>query len=119
MSSKETTHPHLSRINTIRLSQGELHAILQSRAVLSFLDARTIDGVIYETFQEVAITLLGIDLARPVFSHGQFYTALSCVRHRSHARIRLRPGETTTTNVTYDTMNSSFSICNKYLITYN
>lgn len=32
-------------------------AILQSQSALSFLDAHTINGVIYETFQEAAITL--------------------------------------------------------------
>lgn len=34
-----------------------MHAILQSRPALSFLDARTINGVVYETFQEAAIAL--------------------------------------------------------------
>ena len=55
---RDATHPHLSRINSVRPSQGELfylRAILQSRPALSFLDARTINGVTYETFQEAAI----------------------------------------------------------------
>ena len=57
---RDAMHPHLSRINSVHPSQGELfylRAILQSRAALSFLDARTVNAVIYETFQEAAIAL--------------------------------------------------------------
>jgi hypothetical protein len=55
----------------------------------------------FNSCQGLTLDILGVDLTRPVFSHGQLYTALSRIRHRSHAKIRLRPGETTTTNVTY------------------
>ena len=55
----------------------------------------------FNSCQGLTLDCVGIDLTRPVFSHGQLYTALSRIRHRSHARVRLRPGETTTTNVTY------------------
>lgn len=44
---------------------------------------------------------IGIDLTRPVFTHGQLYTALSRVRCRTDAKVRLRAGESTTTNITY------------------
>lgn len=44
---------------------------------------------------------IGIDLTRPVFTHGQLYTALSRVRRRTDAKVRLRTGESTTTNITY------------------
>ena len=57
---RDPTHPHLSRIDPVRPSQGELfylRAILQSRAVLSFVDARTVNGHVYETFQQTAIAL--------------------------------------------------------------
>ena len=57
---RDVTHPHLSQINPVCPSQGELfylRAILQFRPALSFLDARTVNGQIYETFQEVAIAL--------------------------------------------------------------
>ena len=55
----------------------------------------------FNSCQGLTLDCVGIDLTRPVFSHGQLYTALSRIRHRTHARVRLRPGETTTTNVTY------------------
>ena len=57
---RDIAHPHLSRINPVRPSQGELfylRAILQSRPVLSFIDARTVNDEVYETFQEAAIAL--------------------------------------------------------------
>ena len=57
---RDVAHPHLSRINAVRPSQGELfylRAILQSRPALSFVDARTVNGQIYETFQEAAVAL--------------------------------------------------------------
>jgi hypothetical protein len=55
----------------------------------------------FNSCQGLTLDILGVDLTRPVFSHGQLYTALSRIRHRTHAKIRLRPGETSTTNVTY------------------
>ncbi|KAF7344341.1 ATP-dependent DNA helicase [Mycena sanguinolenta] len=55
----------------------------------------------FNSCQGLTLDVLGVDLTRPVFSHGQLYTALSRIRHRDHAKVRLRPGENTTTNVTY------------------
>jgi hypothetical protein len=43
----------------------------------------------------------GIGLTRPVFTHGQIYTALFSVRRRNDAKERLRAREGTTTNITY------------------
>ena len=57
---RDPLHTHLSRVDAIRPSQGELfylHAILQSRATLSFVDAHTVNNVIHQTFQEAAIAL--------------------------------------------------------------
>ena len=56
----------------------------------------------FNSCQGLTLDIVGVDLTRPVFSHGQLYTALSRIRHHSHAKIRLRPEETTTTNVTYE-----------------
>jgi ATP-dependent DNA helicase PIF1 len=50
----------------------------------------------------LTLDVLGVDLTRPVFGHGQLYTALSRIRHRSHARVRLRPGQSKTKNITYE-----------------
>jgi ATP-dependent DNA helicase PIF1 len=55
----------------------------------------------FNSCQGMTLTTLGIDLTRDVFSHGQLYTALSRVRRRQDARVRLRHGEQTTLNVTY------------------
>ncbi|OSX66535.1 hypothetical protein POSPLADRAFT_1131752 [Postia placenta MAD-698-R-SB12] len=55
----------------------------------------------FNSCQGLTLDVVGVDLTRPVFSHGQLYTALSRIRHRSHARVRLRPGHTYTQNVTY------------------
>ena len=57
---RDPMHAHLSRVDTIRPSQGELfylRAILQSRPALSFINTRTVNGVIHQTFQEAAIAL--------------------------------------------------------------
>ncbi|EPS96288.1 hypothetical protein FOMPIDRAFT_39513 [Fomitopsis schrenkii] len=55
----------------------------------------------FNSCQGLTLDTVGVDLTRPVFSHGQLYTALSRIRHRSHARVRLRPGHSMTRNVTY------------------
>ena len=55
----------------------------------------------FNSCQGLTLDVVGVDLTWPVFSHGQLYTALSCIRHHSHAKVRLHPGETTTPNVTY------------------
>jgi len=57
---RDVAHPHLTQIDSVRPSQGELfylHAILQSRPALSFIDTRTVNGNIYETFQQATIAL--------------------------------------------------------------
>ncbi|KAJ6540535.1 hypothetical protein B0H19DRAFT_871932, partial [Mycena capillaripes] len=56
---------------------------------------------VFNSCQGWMFDILGVDLTQPVFSHIQLYTALSRVQHRNHAMIRLRPVESTTTNVTY------------------
>lgn len=55
----------------------------------------------FNSCQGLTLDVVGVDLTRPVFSHGQLYTALSRIRHRSHARVRVRRGQTMTKNVTY------------------
>jgi hypothetical protein len=55
----------------------------------------------FNSCQGLTLDVVGVDLTRPVFSHGQLYTALSRIRHHSHAKVCLRLGETTTLNVTY------------------
>ena len=55
----------------------------------------------FNSCQGLTLDIVGVDLTRPVFSHGQLYTALSHIRHHSHAKVHLCPGETTTPNVTY------------------
>ena len=55
----------------------------------------------FNSCQGLTLNRIAIDLTFPVFSHGQLYTALSRIRHRSHAIFLLRPGETTTSNVTF------------------
>ena len=55
----------------------------------------------FNSCQGLTLDIVGVDLTRPVFSHGQLYTALSRIRHHNHAKVRLRPGESMTPNVTY------------------
>lgn len=55
----------------------------------------------FNSCQGLTLDFVGLDLTRPVFSHGQLYTALSRIRHRSHAKVRLRRGQMKTRNVTY------------------
>jgi hypothetical protein len=72
------------------------HTLLRKQFPLAASYATT-----FNSCQGLTLNRLGVDLTRPVFSHGQLYTALSRIRHRSHARVRLPPGTTSTTNVTY------------------
>lgn len=56
----------------------------------------------FNSCQGLTLDRIGVDLTTPVFAHGQLYTAMSRIRHRDHARVRLPVGETSTTNVTYN-----------------
>nr|VWP00470.1 Ubiquitin carboxyl-terminal hydrolase 7 [Ganoderma boninense] len=73
------------------------HTLLRSQFPLAPAYATT-----FNSCQGLTLDRIAVDLIRPVFSHGQLYTALSRIRHRSHARVRLPPGETTTPNITYN-----------------
>lgn len=55
----------------------------------------------FNSCQGLTLDSVGVDLTVPVFSHGQLYTAMSRIRQRNHARVRLPSGQTSTTNVTY------------------
>jgi hypothetical protein len=77
-----------------RLPSG--HTLLRRQFPLAPAYATT-----FNSCQGLTLDIAGIDLTRSVFSHGQLYTALSRVRHHSNVKVRLRPGETTTPNVTY------------------
>ena len=72
------------------------HTLLHRQFPLSPAYATT-----FNSCQGLTLDVVGVDLTRPVFSHGQLYTALSRIQHHSNAKVRLRPGETTTPNITY------------------
>jgi len=56
----------------------------------------------FHSCQGLTLDCVGVDLTQDVFTHGQLYTALSRIRHRSDAIVRLPTSEySTTTNVTY------------------
>lgn len=56
----------------------------------------------FNSCQRLTLDSVGVDLNRPVFSHGQLYTTLSQIHHQSHTKVCLRLGKTTTQNVTYN-----------------
>jgi hypothetical protein len=49
---RDTSHPHLSRLQSVRLTDGDVFYL---RAIHSFQDALCVDGLEYCTFQEAAI----------------------------------------------------------------
>jgi len=51
----------------------------------------------FNSCQGMTLDKISIDLVKPVFSHGQLYTALSTIRNRNDVKICLRAEETTTT----------------------
>ncbi|KAI6028202.1 hypothetical protein EDC04DRAFT_2716298 [Pisolithus marmoratus] len=55
----------------------------------------------FNSCQGLTLDCVGVDLTKPVFSHGQLYTAFSCICHRNHAHILLPANNNTTTNVTF------------------
>jgi len=56
----------------------------------------------FHSCQGLTLDCVGVDLTQDVFTHGQLYTALSRIRHRSDAIVRLPTLEhSCTTNVTY------------------
>ena len=85
--------PRISFTNTLSSS----HTLLRRQFPLAPAYATT-----FNSCQGLTLDIVGVDLTRPVFSHGQLYTALSRIRHRSHTKIRLKPDQNTTINVTYN-----------------
>jgi ATP-dependent DNA helicase PIF1 len=56
----------------------------------------------FNSCQGLTLDIAGVDLTRPVFSHGQLYTALSRVRDRHHVRVLLPQGCTVMENIVYE-----------------
>ncbi|KAI6015369.1 hypothetical protein F5J12DRAFT_904593 [Pisolithus orientalis] len=55
----------------------------------------------FNSCQGLTLDAMGIDLMRPVFSHGQLYTVLSCICHCNHTHMLLQPGGKITYNVMF------------------
>ena len=55
----------------------------------------------FNSCQGLTLDVIGIELTQSVFSHGQLYTTLSRIRNRNDVAIRLRAGEMSTENVTF------------------
>ncbi|KAJ7348106.1 hypothetical protein DFH08DRAFT_699237 [Mycena albidolilacea] len=74
------------------------HTLMQRQFPLAPAYSTTLNSC-----QGLTLDIVGVDLRRPIFSHGQlyYYTALSRIRNQTHARLLFRPGEILTTNVTY------------------
>lgn len=57
---RQRDRPHITRLHDVPPSQGEtfyLRCLLQHRSASSFLDLRTVNGVVCDSFQEAATTL--------------------------------------------------------------
>ncbi|KAJ3010344.1 hypothetical protein NUW54_g2511 [Trametes sanguinea] len=85
---------------TTTLTSG--HTLLRCQFPLAPAYATT-----FNSCQGLTLDVVGVDLIHAVFAHGQLYTAFSRIRHRSHALIRLPPGQCSTSNVVYDALLSS------------
>jgi ATP-dependent DNA helicase PIF1 len=72
------------------------HTVLRRQFPLAPAYAST-----FNSAQGLTLDFVGIDLTRPVFSHGQLYTALSRVRQGRDCVVRLPRGEMSTLNVVY------------------
>jgi len=72
------------------------HTLLRRQFPLAPAYATTFHSCLGLTLDKI-----GVDLTMPVFTHGQLYTALSRIRNRTHACVRLRPNENSTRNITY------------------
>jgi ATP-dependent exoDNAse (exonuclease V) alpha subunit len=76
------------------LSSG--HTLIRRQFPLAPAYSTTIHSSQGQTYDKI-----GIDLTKPVFTHGQLYTALSRVRRREDVLIRFQPNQNTTTNITF------------------
>jgi len=66
----------------------------------------------FHSCQGLTLDCVGVDLTQDVFTHGQLYTALSRIRHRSDAIVRFSSLDNlTTANVTYKELLISSSTC--------
>lgn len=57
---RDVARPHITRIDAVRPSAGErfyLRVILAAKPARSFEDARTVEGVTYDTFQDAALAM--------------------------------------------------------------
>jgi ATP-dependent DNA helicase PIF1 len=72
------------------------HTLIRRQFPLAPAYSTTIHSSQGQTYDKV-----GIDLTKPVFTHGQLYTALSRVRCREDALVRLLPNQNSTTNITF------------------
>jgi len=72
------------------------HTLVRRQFSLAPAYACTFNGC-----QGLTCDKIGADLTRPVFSHGQLYTALSRIRTREGGTVLQTPNTTTVRNVTY------------------
>ena len=76
------------------LSSG--HTLLHRQFPLALAYSTTFHSCQGQTYDRI-----GVDLTKPVFTHGQLYTALSRVRQREHTLVRLKPNQNSTQNITF------------------
>jgi ATP-dependent DNA helicase PIF1 len=75
---------------------GSTHVVLRRQFPLAAAYATT-----FNSCQGLTLDKVAVDLTRPVFSHGQLYTALSRARNRRDCAVLLPDGQSTTRNVVY------------------